>query len=38
MKEVYDITRDLAGKNRAVEKPVKSKNGDTLTDIEEKMG
>eukprot|EP00105_Crassostrea_gigas_P028093 XP_011449635.1 PREDICTED: uncharacterized protein LOC105343838 [Crassostrea gigas] len=35
MKEVYDITRQLSGKSSKSEKPVKDKNGNTLSTMEE---
>ncbi len=37
MKELYDITRLLAGKKAPPEKPIKNKEGDTLTTSEDQM-
>ena len=35
MKELYDITRFISGKNRPTEKQIKNKKGYTLTTMEE---
>ena len=32
MKRLYEITRTLSGKNKAPSRPVKDKNGETITD------
>ena len=32
MKKLYEITRTLSGKNKAPSRPVKDKNGETITD------
>ena len=37
MKEVYDITRKLAGNKHASEKPVKNKSGEIITDEKEQL-
>ena len=32
MKRLYEITRTLSGKNMVASRPVKDKNGETITD------
>ncbi|VDP59303.1 unnamed protein product, partial [Schistosoma curassoni] len=35
MRELYDITKKLTGNHRKPERPVKSKEGEIITNIEE---
>ncbi|VDP27783.1 unnamed protein product [Schistosoma margrebowiei] len=37
MRQLYDITKKLAGNRRKAERPVKSKEGEVITNIEEQL-
>ena len=38
IKELYDTTKNLAGKYSKAERPLKNKQGQTITDTEEQLG